>query len=126
VQLRRHKPPVSLEEQDILGPKVWVEVSWTGMCLRVMASVTASYGVRGTWWGGHQAWISVRRQAIQKYVVLFYQLHEMAVVLAARRLRQLTLGRPKWVIRDPMSQHFNKFMRLNADNSLLFRVFLNP
>ena len=37
----------------------------------------------------------------------------------------LTLGRPKWVIRDPMSQHFNKFMRLNADNSFMLRVFLN-
>jgi hypothetical protein len=37
----------------------------------------------------------------------------------------LTLGRPKWVIRDPMSQHFNKCMRLNADNSFMFRVFLN-
>jgi hypothetical protein len=31
----------------------------------------------------------------------------------------LTLGRPKWVIRHPMSQHFNKFMRLNADNSFM-------
>jgi hypothetical protein len=28
----------------------------------------------------------------------------------------LPLGRPKWVIRDPLSQHFNKLMRLNADN----------
>jgi hypothetical protein len=37
----------------------------------------------------------------------------------------LTLGRPKWVIRDPMSQHFNKFMRLNADNSFTLRLFLN-
>jgi hypothetical protein len=37
----------------------------------------------------------------------------------------LTLGRPKWVIRDPMSQNFNKFMRLNADNSFMLRVFLN-
>jgi hypothetical protein len=37
----------------------------------------------------------------------------------------LTLGRPKWVIRDPMSQHINKFMRLNADNSFMLRVFLN-
>jgi hypothetical protein len=35
----------------------------------------------------------------------------------------LTLGRPKCVIRDPMSQHFNKFMRLNADNSVTLRVF---
>jgi hypothetical protein len=24
-----------------------------------------------------------------------------------------------------MSQHFNKFMRLNADNSFMLRVFLN-
>jgi hypothetical protein len=27
--------------------------------------------------------------------------------------------------RDPMLQHFNKFMRLNADNSFTLRVFLN-
>jgi hypothetical protein len=36
-----------------------------------------------------------------------------------------SLGRPKCAIRDPMSQHFNKFMRLNADNSFTLRVFLN-
>jgi hypothetical protein len=28
----------------------------------------------------------------------------------------LTFGRPKCAIRDPMSQNFNKFMLLNADN----------
>jgi hypothetical protein len=38
---------------------------------------------------------------------------------------QLTLGIPKCVIRDPMSQHFNKFMRLNADNLFTLRVLLN-
>jgi hypothetical protein len=37
----------------------------------------------------------------------------------------LKLGRPKLVIRDPMSQHLNKFMRENADNSFTLRVFLN-
>jgi hypothetical protein len=37
----------------------------------------------------------------------------------------LTLGRPKWVICDPMSQHFNKFMRLSVDNYFMLRVFLN-
>jgi hypothetical protein len=42
-----------------------------------------------------------------------------------RKIYYLTLGRPKWVIHYPMSQHFNKFMRLNADNSFMLSVFLN-
>jgi hypothetical protein len=37
----------------------------------------------------------------------------------------LTFGRPKWVIHDPMSQHFNKFTCLNVDNSFMLCVFLN-
>jgi hypothetical protein len=40
-------------------------------------------------------------------------------------LSLLNLGRPKWVIRDPMLQHLNKFMRLNGDNSFMLHVFLN-
>jgi hypothetical protein len=30
----------------------------------------------------------------------------------------LTLGRPEWVIHDPMSHHFNTFMRLNLSCSV--------
>jgi hypothetical protein len=36
-----------------------------------------------------------------------------------------TLGRLKCAIRDPISQHLNNFMRLNADNCFMLCVFLN-
>jgi hypothetical protein len=43
----------------------------------------------------------------------------------AHRSPSLTLGTPQCAIRDPMSQHFSKFMLLNADNSFMLSVFLN-
>jgi hypothetical protein len=39
--------------------------------------------------------------------------------------KELTLGRPEWAIRDSMSQHFNKCIRLNADNFFMLRVLLD-
>jgi hypothetical protein len=51
-----------------------------------------------------------------------------ARITCARKITpksKLALGRPKWVIRDPMPLYFNNSMRLNSDNSFTIRVFLN-
>jgi hypothetical protein len=48
----------------------------------------------------------------------------MWILYCVDATHQLTLWRPKWVIREPMSQNCNKSMRLNTDNSFMFRVFL--
>jgi hypothetical protein len=57
---------------------------------------------------------------------LVYNGRSLILTTSNRVMRNfLTLGRPKWIIRDPMLQQFNKFMRLNADNSFMLRVFLN-
>jgi hypothetical protein len=60
--------------------------------------------------------LSEYRQVLSDIAVWIYQVHSSTA---------LTLGRPKWVICDPISQNFNKFKRLNVDNSFMLRVFLN-
>jgi hypothetical protein len=64
----------------------------------------------------HNFDLSEYRQVLSDIAVWIYQVH---------RSTALTLGRPKWVNRDPISQHFNKFKHLNADNSFMLGVFLN-
>jgi hypothetical protein len=54
-----------------------------------------------------------------------FRIRSVSAIIIKLPNKYLTLGRPKWVIRDPMSQHFKKFMRLNADNSFMLCVFLN-
>jgi hypothetical protein len=86
------------------------------------------------WWFSErfqQVWLFI--QFLKKQALLLSRIHintmgpKMSRVynLKHTTMQDLTLGRPKWVICDPMSQHFHKFMCLNADNSFMLCVFLN-